>query len=166
MDHVEIIESKIFTWPQIAKQCAVWRFLGKKIIFTNGCFDILHLGHIEYLSRASDLGGVLILGLNTDSSVRKIKGDNRPVNNEKARAMALASLFFVDAVVLFAEETPYELIRLIQPDILVKGEDYEIDRIVGADIVRARGGEIKTIELTKGYSTSGIISKIKDSSDT
>ena len=163
MKNLEIITSKIYSWDQIIKQCAVWRFKEKKIVFTNGCFDILHLGHIEYLAKSLDLGNVLIVGLNSDNSVKKIKGTNRPINDEHARASILASLSFVHAVVLFNQETPYELIRTIQPDILVKGEDYNIEQIVGNDIIRAGGGKIKTIELTPGYSTTGMIKKIKES---
>ena len=163
MKNLEIITSKIYSLDQIIKQCAVWRFKEKKIVFTNGCFDILHLGHIEYLAKSLDLGNVLIVGLNSDNSVKKIKGTNRPINDEHARASILASLSFVHAVVLFNQETPYELIRTIQPDILVKGEDYNIEQIVGNDIIRAGGGKIKTIELTPGYSTTGMIKKIKES---
>jgi rfaE bifunctional protein nucleotidyltransferase chain/domain len=161
MERLKIISSKIYSWEGIARQTNVWRFLGKQIVFTNGCFDILHLGHVEYLSRAADLGHVLIIGLNSDPSVQKLKGFDRPLINEGARAMLLASLFFVTAVVLFDEETPYKLIELIQPDILVKGSDYKVEDIAGHDIVLARGGKIETIELTKGYSTSLLIHRIR-----
>jgi rfaE bifunctional protein nucleotidyltransferase chain/domain len=163
MKNLEIITSKIYSWEQIIKQCAVWRFKEKKIVFTNGCFDILHLGHIEYLAKSKDFGDVLIVGLNSDASVKKIKGPNRPISDEHSRAMLLASLSFIHAVVLFDQETPYELIKCIQPDILVKGKDYSTEQIVGNDFVRAGGGEIRTIELTEGYSTTGIIKKIKES---
>jgi D-glycero-beta-D-manno-heptose 1-phosphate adenylyltransferase len=156
MGTLDLIASKIFTWESISRQCAIWRFKDQKVVFTNGCFDLLHLGHIEYLAKASELGNVLIIGLNSDISVRKIKGPYRPYNNEHARAMVLASLSFVNAVVLFNEETPYELIRAVQPDILVKGKDYKIEDIAGNDIVLANGGQIITIELTPGYSTTGI----------
>ncbi len=165
MKNLEIITSKIYSLDQIIKQCAVWRFKEKKIVFTNGCFDILHLGHIEYLAKSLDSGNVLIVGLNSDASVKKIKGPNRPISDEHARAMFLASLSFVHAVVLFDEETPYELIKCIQPDILVKGQDYTVEQIAGNDVVRARGGDIKTIELTPGYSTTEIIKKIRESSN-
>ncbi len=138
---------------------SVWHLKDKKIVFTNGCFDILHLGHIEYLAKARDMGGILIVGLNTDDSVRRLKGANRPVNDEDARAMVLAALSFVDAIVLFDEDTPEELISQIMPDLLVKGKDYDGKTIVGADIVKANGGEVVTIELTKGYSTTGTIQK-------
>ena len=129
----------------------------RKIVFTNGCFDILHRGHIEYLSKASDLGDVLIIGLNTDASVKRIKGEGRPVQDETSRALILASLRFVEAVILFDEDTPYDLISMIKPDVLVKGGDYTEETIVGADIVKAIGGEVVTIPLVEGYSTSGLI---------
>jgi len=160
MEKLDLIASKIHSWDGIARQCAIWRFLDKKIVFTNGCFDLLHLGHIEYLTKASELGSVLIIGLNSDNSVRKIKGNHRPVVDEHARAMVLASLSFVNAVVLFNEETPYELIKVIQPDILVKGKDYQVEEIAGHDIVLAKGGQIITIGLTPGYSTTGIEERI------
>jgi D-glycero-beta-D-manno-heptose 1-phosphate adenylyltransferase len=149
--------SKIIERARLANQVAVWRFQNQKIVFTNGCFDILHRGHIEYLSQAADLGNILIIGLNTDDSVKRLKGIGRPVQDETARALVLASLRFVSAVVLFDEDTPYELIKLVRPDVLVKGGDYTEDTIVGADIVRAHGGEVVTIPLVEGYSTSGIL---------
>jgi rfaE bifunctional protein nucleotidyltransferase chain/domain len=148
----------------------VARFKGRKIVFTNGCFDILHRGHVEYLSKARDLGGVLVLGLNTDESVkRQNKSPERPINNEETRATIIAALECVDYVVLFNEDTPYELIKIIQPDILVKGSDYDPNEtdprskkyIVGSDVVKARGGKTVTIDLTEGFSTTGLISKLK-----
>ena len=160
MKKLEFISSKILDREQLRRACAVWKFKDMKVVFTNGCFDILHLGHIEYLAKAANLGDVLVIGLNTDLSVHRIKGESRPINDENSRSMVLASLNFVTAVVLFDEETPYELIKTIQPDILVKGRDYKIKEIVGHDIVLARGGKVKTIELTPGYSTSGIEQKI------
>ncbi|MDP4282298.1 MAG: D-glycero-beta-D-manno-heptose 1-phosphate adenylyltransferase [Bacteroidota bacterium] len=160
MEFLEIIKGKILPWNLIDKRVAMWRFLDKKIVFTNGCFDILHLGHIEYLAKARSMGNLLIIGLNSDASIHKIKGPDRPVNDENSRAMVLASLSFVDAVILFDEETPAELIRRINPDILVKGNDYRADQIAGHDIVEAHGGKVVTIELTPGYSTTGIISRI------
>ena len=163
MGKLERVKSKIFTWPDMKKRCAMWHLLGKKIVFTNGCFDILHLGHIEYLSKAADLGGAMVIGMNSDESVRKLKGDNRPINSENARAMVLASLSFIDAVVIFNEDTPYELIKSIQPDILVKGDDYKTEDIAGHDLVLSKGGKVMTIELTPGYSTTGIAEKISQS---
>ncbi len=157
---IEIIKSKIFTWKELKFQLEVWRFLSEKIVFTNGCFDIIHLGHIEYLAKAADFGNILIIGLNTDDSVKRIKGDNRPIYDQGAREMTIAALHFVDAVVLFDEDTPYELIKLVQPDVLVKGGDYGEEDIVGADIVRKNGGEVVTIDLVPGYSTTEAIDKI------
>ena len=160
MNKLDFLKTRIFTWEDIVKQCHIWRLKDKKIVFTNGCFDLLHLGHIEYLVKASVFGGALVIGMNSDASVRKIKGDSRPVMDEKSRAMALASLRFVDAVVLFDEETPFELIKVIEPDILIKGEDYKPEEIVGYDIVHARGGKVIAIELTEGYSTSSVVDRI------
>jgi D-glycero-beta-D-manno-heptose 1-phosphate adenylyltransferase len=138
------------------------RLKGKKIIFTNGCFDILHPGHVDYLTQARDLGGYMIVGLNTDNSVRKLnKAPNRPVNDEMARAKVLAALACVDAVVLFDEETPYELIKLIQPDVIVKGNDYKAEEVVGYDIVKSRGGEVITIPLLEGFSTTKLVEKLR-----
>lgn len=161
MSQLDIIQSKILDRQSLKNQLAVWRFLNKKIIFSNGCFDILHLGHIDYLSKASDFGDVLIIGLNTDNSVRKLKGNNRPINDEKSRAMILASLQFVTAVILFDEDTPYDLIKFVQPDILVKGSDYLEEDIVGFDIVKAKGGEVKIIDLVPDISTTIIENRIK-----
>jgi rfaE bifunctional protein nucleotidyltransferase chain/domain len=157
MERLKFLKSKIYTWDHLQRQLAIWRFKDNKIVFSNGCFDVLHLGHVEYLAKARDLGGILIVGLNSDDSVRRIKGAHRPVNNEEARANILAALSFVDGVILFGEDTPLELIKLVQPDILVKGKDYEGREIVGSEIVKARGGQVVTIELTKGYSTTHTI---------
>jgi rfaE bifunctional protein nucleotidyltransferase chain/domain len=157
MTTLEITQSKVFDTKILAQRVAMWKFQGRKIVFTNGCFDILHRGHIEYLSRARDLGDVLVIGLNTDASVKRIKGDNRPVQDETSRALTLASLRFVDAIILFDEDTPFNLIDLVKPDVLVKGGDYTEETIVGADIVRASGGEVVTVPLTEGYSTSKIL---------
>lgn len=137
------------------------RAAGKKIVFTNGCFDILHPGHVDYLSQARDLGDFLVLGLNTDNSVRQLnKAPNRPINNEQARAMVLAGLASVDALVLFDEATPYELISYLKPNVLVKGDDYAVENIVGYDVVKANGGEVITIPFLQGFSTTGLIKKI------
>jgi rfaE bifunctional protein nucleotidyltransferase chain/domain len=157
MERLSLIKSKIYSWDHLRKQLAIWRFKDKKLVFSNGCFDVLHLGHVEYLAKARDLGDILIVGLNSDDSVRRIKGAHRPVNTEEARAVALAAMSFVDCVVPFGEDTPLELIKLIQPDILVKGKDYEGKEIVGSNIVKALGGDVITIELTKGYSTTHTI---------
>lgn len=156
----EIAKGKIYSIEQLNRQLAIWNFKSRKIVFTNGCFDILHLGHIDYLSKAADLGDILIIGLNSDDSVRKLKGEGRPVNNAEARALMLASLRFVDAVTIFNEDTPYELINSIQPDVLVKGKDYKTEEIAGYDIVLAKGGQVTTIHLLEGYSTTGLIEKL------
>lgn len=162
MNHLKIISNKIYTLEQLKKVVMAWRLKNDTIVFTNGCFDILHLGHIDYLSKARDLGKRLIVGVNTDSSVKRLgKGDTRPINDEKSRSMIIASLQFVDAVILFDEDTPYELIKAIEPDVLVKGADYTIDRVVGSDIVMARGGKVELIEYLEGYSTTNIEKKIK-----
>jgi len=161
MKNLEIIKSRVLEINELKSQLAIWRFKNKKIVFTNGCFDIIHLGHIDYLSKAKDLGDILVVGLNTDSSVSRIKGKNRPIVDQNSRSMILASLRFIDAIVLFDEDTPYNLINLIEPDILVKGSDYDPADIVGADIVESKEGEIVTIPFLEGYSTSSIIEKIK-----
>lgn len=161
MSKLELINSKILDAAALNQQLAIWRFLTKKIVFTNGCFDIIHLGHIDYLSKAKDLGDILIIGLNTDDSVKRLKGSNRPIKTQHERAMMLASLLFVDGVVLFDEDTPYNLIKNVEPDILVKGSDYKKEEIVGADIIQNSGGEIITIDFLEGYSTTSILDKIR-----
>ncbi len=162
MNKMEQLKSKIYSPEKLKSHLAIWAFQNKKIVFTNGCFDILHLGHIDYLSKAKDLGDILIIGLNTDKSVRDIKGETRPIIDEISRATILASLTFVDAIIYFGEETPYDLINFIQPDILVKGSDYKAEDIVGYDIVKAKGGEVKTLDFLPGYSTSLIEKRIKE----
>lgn len=145
----------------LQKKVDIWKFNNQKVVFTNGCFDILHLGHVNYLEKSAALGKKLIIGVNTDASVKTLeKGKNRPINDEYARMRILAALGFVDAVILFSEPTPLELITALKPSILVKGNDYSIENIVGADIVLKNGGEVKTIELVDGYSTTKIINKI------
>lgn len=157
----EVIQAKILQDEDLMRQLAVWRFKDHKIVFTNGCFDILHPGHIDYLMKAADLGNRIIVGLNSDNSVRRLKGESRPLIGEKERALTLASLSFVNAVVIFDEDTPYELIKSIQPDILVKGKDYEISDIAGHDIVLNNGGQVITLELLPGYSTTSLIEKLR-----
>ena len=157
---LEIIENSVLTDESLEQMLAFWRFKGKKIVFSNGCFDILHRGHVDYLSKAADLGDVLIIGINTDASVHRLKGTTRPINDEQSRALIVAALNFVTAVVLFDEDTPYELIKKVQPDILVKGNDYLPEEIVGYDVLKAKGGEVVTIPLVKGYSTTSIEHKI------
>jgi D-glycero-beta-D-manno-heptose 1-phosphate adenylyltransferase len=157
MTTLDVTNNKILDLKTLENRLAMWRLFKNKIVFTNGCFDILHRGHIEYLSKARDRGDILIIGLNSDASVRKIKGEGRPVQDETSRSLILASLRFVEAVVFFNEDTPLELIKIVQPDVLVKGGDYNEDTIVGADIVKARGGEVVVIPLVEGYSTSKIL---------
>lgn len=137
-----------------------WKSEGHKVVFTNGCFDIVHLGHLDYLEKARALGQKLVIGLNTDASITRLKGQTRPIIPEVARARLLAALEFVDAVVLFADDTPLTLIKTLLPDILTKGNDYSVENIVGAKEVMDNGGTVETIELVKGYSTSSIIEKI------
>jgi rfaE bifunctional protein nucleotidyltransferase chain/domain len=163
MEKLMKVKSKIMRKEEVSGLMDVWKYMGLKIVFTNGCFDIIHLGHIDYLARAASLGGKLIIGLNTDASVSRLKGTNRPIQDEQSRALILASLQFVDAVILFDEETPQELISFLIPDILVKGSDYRIDQIVGADVVLNNGGKVETMDFVPGYSTSNIIEKIKQS---
>lgn len=163
MQMLDLIRSKVLDAAALNRQLAVWRLKSKKIVFTNGCFDILHLGHVDYLAKASDQGDVLIVGVNSDASTKKLKGAQRPINNEEQRSMLIASLHFVDAVVIFNEDTPYELVKTVQPDVLVKGADYAPEKIAGYDIVTAKGGKVITIELLPGYSTTLIEERIKKS---
>ncbi len=160
MQKLDIIKAKILCGEELERKLAYWRFKNYKIVFSNGCFDILHAGHVDYLSKAADEGDVLIIGLNTDASTKRLKGPTRPINDQDARAMIMASLSFVTAVVLFDEDTPYNLIKQVQPDILVKGSDYKPEDIVGYDILKAKGGEVKTLDLLPGYSTTSIEQKI------
>lgn len=161
MDNVELLQRKIPHLDALFKLLNIWRLQDQKIVFTNGCFDLLHLGHIDYLAKAADMGTKLVVGLNTDRSVSFLKGPGRPVTGQQSRAGILASLFFVDAVILFDEQTPVELIKAIKPDVLVKGADYTVDQIVGADEVLTAGGEVKTVGYLPGYSTTAIEKKIR-----
>ncbi|HEY0669355.1 MAG TPA: D-glycero-beta-D-manno-heptose 1-phosphate adenylyltransferase [Sphingobacteriaceae bacterium] len=163
MQNSDLLKNKIVNPDHLKGLIESWKLQHKKIVFTNGCFDLLHLGHIDYLVKAADLGDKLVIGLNSDRSTRQLKGDHRPINNEESRSAILAALFFVDAVVLFDEETPTNLIDLVKPDILVKGSDYKVNEIAGADIVTASGGEVRLIDYLPGYSTTAIEKKIKNS---
>jgi rfaE bifunctional protein nucleotidyltransferase chain/domain len=158
---LEQLQQKILTSQTLEKTLSSWRTSNKTIVFTNGCFDLIHRGHIDYLTKAADLGDVLIIGLNTDNSVSRIKGSLRPIIDEYSRAMVLSSMFYVSAIILFDEDTPYNLITKIQPDVLVKGGDYKVEEIIGSDIVLAKGGRVETLEYLSGFSTSAIEQKIK-----
>lgn len=161
MKAIQAIPEKIFTAESLLLQVKRWRLLNKKIVFTNGVFDILHEGHIASLSEAASHGNILIVGVNTDASVKRLKGESRPVNNQQSRTLLLASLLMTDAVVLFDEDTPHNLITSILPDVLVKGGDYTIEQIVGAKEVLANGGEVKIVPILEGFSTTAIIERMK-----
>ncbi|MCX7986070.1 MAG: D-glycero-beta-D-manno-heptose 1-phosphate adenylyltransferase [Bacteroidales bacterium] len=162
MNSLHCVKSKIVDLIELERVCYRARFFKKKIVFTNGCFDILHKGHIEYLHQAADMGDILIIGLNSDASVSRLKGQGRPVQDQETRAQILASLSCVNYVVLFDEDTPKNLIQLVQPDILVKGGDYaDIEKIVGYDIVKQKGGEVIALPFVEGHSTTQILEKIK-----
>jgi D-beta-D-heptose 7-phosphate kinase/D-beta-D-heptose 1-phosphate adenosyltransferase len=156
------IESKILDWQQADKMVKHWQSTGWEVVFTNGCFDILHFGHLRYLAQAKDLGDKLAVGLNAADSVRRLKGQHRPINDEATRTHLLAALEFVDAVVLFEQDTPFELIKLLEPDILVKGGDWRPEQIVGSDIVLSKGGKVLSLPFVEGYSTTNIEQKIKN----
>jgi len=157
------VQNKIYSRKDVLHQVREWQQAGQKVVFTNGCFDLLHLGHISYLAEAATLGDKLVLGLNSDSSVKMLgKGANRPLQDENSRSLILASLQFIDAVVLFSEETPFELIHTLKPNVLVKGGDYQIEDIVGHQLVIANGGQVKTIRFVPGYSTSSLEQRMKD----
>uniref|UniRef100_UPI00404AD61F D-glycero-beta-D-manno-heptose 1-phosphate adenylyltransferase n=1 Tax=Daejeonella sp. TaxID=2805397 RepID=UPI00404AD61F len=158
---LEIIKGKVFHTEELHAKLNIWRLLEKKIVFTNGCFDLLHLGHIDYLSKAADLGDKLVIGLNSDASTSALKGLGRPIIDQYSRSIMLASLLFVDAVILFDDPTPLELIDQVRPDVLVKGADYTVDQIVGSDLVLGYGGDVQTIEYLSGYSTTSIEKKIR-----
>ncbi len=164
MDYLDVIKEKIITDETLGPLLTYWRLKDNRIVFTNGCFDILHRGHIEYLSKTASLGDIVVVGLNSDRSVRKIKGNDRPLQDEYSRALVMASLKQVTGVCLFDEETPYNLISRVKPDVLVKGGDYKVEEIVGADVVKAYGGEVVTIDFVEGYSTSGLIEKLQKTS--
>ncbi len=160
MEHTELIRSKIVSGVKLKRLIAYWIFRGYRTVFTNGCFDIMHRGHVEYLAKAAGMGEILIVGLNSDSSVKKIKAPPRPLQDENSRSLLLASLSFVNCVILFDEETPVELIRKIKPHIILKGGDYKIPEIAGHNEVLEWGGKVMTIDLVPGYSTTGIISRM------
>lgn len=154
-------KSKIKSREHLNDLVKSWQSQGERVVFSNGCFDILHLGHIDYLEKARSLGDRLVIGLNSNKSVSKLKGENRPINDEEARARMLSALAFVDGVTVFEEDTPKELIEMLLPDILVKGSDYSVENIVGAESVLKNGGKVETIDLVNGYSTTNMIEKIR-----
>ncbi len=162
MTRLEALQSKIQNKEQLARTLALWRFKDRKIVFTNGCFDLLHKGHVTYLAEAAELGDMLVVGLNSDASVKKLgKGVNRPIQDQDSRALILASLESVGAIIIFDEDTPVELIKFVQPDVLVKGGDWKPEQIAGYDTVKAKGGEVTIIEFIPGFSTTSIEKKIK-----
>ncbi len=152
---------KVFDRTALIEAVNMWRSQGKVIVFTNGCFDILHRGHVEYLNDAKRLGDLLVLGLNSDLSVSRLKGPDRPVVSEDDRAFILSQLISVDAVYVFDEDTPIPLLEVLKPDILVKGGDYSLDQVVGREVVEKNGGKVVTIPLVKGRSTTDLIGKIQ-----
>ncbi|MFT3737331.1 MAG: D-glycero-beta-D-manno-heptose 1-phosphate adenylyltransferase [Breznakibacter sp.] len=162
MEHLSVIKNKIVSRDKAAQIVGQWQNNGDQVVFTNGCFDLVHRGHVEYLSLAADLGQKMILGLNTDVSVQRLKGPKRPLVDEYSRAILLAAFSFIDLIVYFDEDTPYELIKALQPDVLVKGSDYRPESIVGYDIVTGRGGKVETIDFVEGFSTSKLVKKIID----
>lgn len=163
MNYTSIIEKKIVSEKELKQELAIWRFQSKKIVFTNGCFDLIHTGHIHLLNEARSFGDVLVVGLNTDASVQKIK-PGRPLQNEQARTLIMASFEVVDAVILFDEETPLNLVKVIEPDVLVKGADYTPDKVVGKEEVERTGGRVELVTFLEGTSTTGIIKKIREQS--
>jgi D-glycero-beta-D-manno-heptose 1-phosphate adenylyltransferase len=156
-------DARLLDLAVATRMANIWRFKDERIVFTNGCFDILHRGHVEYLQEAAALGDRLIVGLNSDASVRRLgKGPDRPLNDEHARASLLCALRCVDAVVLFGEDDPLLLIRVLKPDVLVKGGDWKPEQIVGADVVKAYGGEVRSLRFVEGFSTSGLLARLRN----
>ncbi len=161
MSKITWVQNKILDKAALLRYCHSEKVKGKRIVFTNGCFDILHHGHIDLLAKAADQGDILILAVNSDASVKRLKGAARPINHEQDRALQLASLLFVNAVCFFEEDTPLDLIEAVSPDVLVKGGDYTIDNIVGAPKVKSYGGEVVIIPFVEGYSTTGLVELIR-----
>ena len=155
------LQAKVKSWPGIRQQVNQWKQQGVRIAFTNGCFDLLHYGHVHYLAAAKAEADVLIVGVNSDASVTRLKGAGRPIQEEQSRVHLLAALQAVDAVVIFEQDTPLELIQLIEPDVLLKGGDWAIEQIVGAELVLSQGGQVKSLPFIEGYSTSRLETKIK-----
>ena len=155
-----MLRDKIVTLPTLLESLESQRAKGRKVVFTNGCFDLLHAGHVLYLEEARALGDILVLGLNSDSSVQRLKGPSRPINKQDERALVLAALESISYVCIFEEDTPYELIKALQPDILVKGGDWPVSSIVGSDIVLTRGGQVRSLSFSEGLSSTNIIQSI------
>lgn len=162
LDKLAVIKGKIADEKQLQRKLAAWRLGNQKIVFTNGCFDILHAGHIQSLAGAASFGNRLIVGLNSDASVKRLKSENRPIQNQDSRALILAALHFVDLVVIFEEDTPENLVRLVNPDVMVKGGDYKIEDIAGAQWVLDQGGKVELINYLDNSSSTNIIKKIKE----
>ncbi len=160
MSKLQIVKNKIIPKSDLDALKSVWNLKDQKVVFTNGCFDLIHRGHIEYLAMAADKADLLVIGLNTDDSVKRLKGEGRPVQDQEARAIVLSAIHFVDYVIFFEEDTPAELIQAVEPDVLVKGADYDNEDIAGYDFVTSNGGVVETIPLSPGYSTSSIIEKL------
>ena len=163
MNNFKNIKSKIYSLSDLKIQSDKWKGKEKKVVFTNGCFDLIHRGHLEVLANTADLGDKLIIGLNSDSSIKYLKGKNRPIMDEISRAILLASLQFVDAIVFFSEETPYKLIETLVPDVLAKGGDYKVTEIAGREVVLENGGEVILVPFIDGFSSTNIVEKIKQS---
>jgi len=159
MSNIELLKSKIIEPDHLDRLLSLWRFKNETVVFTNGCFDVIHFGHIKYLGEAANLGTKLIIGVNTDASVKRLKGNDRPINEEEARVMVLAAFSFVDAIVLFDDDTPFNLINRVKPNILVKGGDYRPEDIVGYNIVTKNNGKVITIGFVDGFSSTSIIKK-------
>ena len=160
MTHIKEIKNKILSLKSLKTKKISWQEKGEKIVFTNGCFDILHRGHVEVLAQTANLGDRLIIGLNSDISIQKLKGKGRPFVDEESRAILLAALSFVDAIILFSETTPIELIRALKPDILAKGGDYNVDTVIGSEYIKQNGGQVILLSFINGFSSTNIINKI------
>lgn len=157
-----LVNPRLFDKPSLVRMVNVWRLKSDRVVFTNGCFDILHRGHVEYLEEAASLGDRLVIGLNSDASVRRLgKGTDRPINDQDSRALVLASLRCVDAVAIFDEDTPLDLIRALRPDVLVKGGDWNVRQIVGGDFVQGYGGDVRSLKLVDGVSTTALVERIR-----
>jgi len=161
MRNPDYTKAKILTRAEAVRKIAQYRFLGKSIAFTNGCFDILHQGHVFSLSQAAKEADILIVGVNSDASTKRLKGKERPINDEQSRALLLASLAAVDAVVLFEEDTPLELVKELMPDVIVKGGDYKVEQVAGSKEVIENGGRVVINPIVEGFSTTGLVEKIR-----